>query len=389
MDATEPIAPHGGRLVSRVAAADDRARLEARAARLPQVIVDDVGAADVTCIATGAYSPLEGFMGRADAARVLREARLADGLPWGVPITLAVDRDAARQGGRAGGLLLRDAGGQLRALLEVREVYTLEPALEQEGTFGTRDGAHPGVARLAGLPRWRVGGPITLLSSPAPAFPESRLDPATTRRIFRERGWRDVVGFQTRNPVHRAHEHLLRCALEIADGLFLQPLVGPALDTDVEASTRMACYRALLAGYFPPERTLLGVYPGAMRYAGPREALLHAIVRKNYGCTRFVVGRDHAGVGRHYPPLAAQRIFDRFEPGEIGIDVLRFQDAFHCRRCQGMASLKTCPHPEADRVHLSGTELRAMLQRGEIPPETFTRPEVARILLRRGRAHAG
>ena len=376
------IAPHGGALVDRVAPLELRAALEARARRLPAIPLDARSRADLIMLATGAYSPLSGFMGEADYRRVVGEMRLASGLPWSLPITLAVSRERGEvlRAGREVALL--DESGEPLGLLEVAEVYPYDREREAREVFRTADLAHPGVAALYRQGEALVGGQVTLLGDPPadPLGPFPRY-PAETRCAIRERGWRTVVGFQTRNPVHRAHEYLQKCALEMVDGLLLHPLVGETKGDDIPAPVRLACYQVLLEGYFPKDRVLLGLLPAAMRYAGPREAIFHALVRKNYGCTHFIVGRDHAGVGNYYGSTDAQRIFAAFAPEELGIIPLFFEHAFYCRRCGGMATAKTCPHERAEHVALSGTRVREMLTRIELPPLEYTRPEVAQVLI--------
>jgi sulfate adenylyltransferase len=380
-------APHGGALVERLVPADRAERLAAEAARLPAVRLDGRGLADLECLAVGAFSPLTGFLGAADHAAVIEHGRLAGGLVWTLPVVLPVPA-----GTLAGGperLALRDPAGTLLGVVDVEEVHDPDPASEAKHVFETDDPAHPGVAATLARPGPLVGGPVHVLRLPAsPPELGPRLTPAKVRAEAAGRGWRTMAGFQTRNPVHRAHEYLHKVALEHVDGLLLHPLVGETKDDDVPAALRMACYRILLDGYYPPARVLLSAFPAAMRYAGPREAVFHAIVRKNYGCTHLIVGRDHAGVGAYYGTYAAQEAFDAYDPGELGIEPLRFEHAFHCRRCDGMATSRTCPHPPASRVHLSGTAVRALLQRGEPPPPEFSRPEVARALVDGYRATA-
>ena len=373
---TMTIAPHGGTLVNRVVDGEERRSVFERARALPSLALHPRSVADLELIASGGYSPLTGFMGQADYQRVLHEMRLADGLPWPLPITLRAS-DATPLRGMAA---LAGPDGTILGLLEVREVYTASRREEAQLVYGTTDAKHPGVAQLYTQGEFLVGGDIRLLARTRPAFPELALDPADTRRVFAERGWRTVVGFQTRNPVHRAHEYIQKAALEIVDGLLLHPLVGATKDDDIPAVVRVRSYRVLLERYYPRDRVLLAAFPAAMRYAGPREAVFHALVRKNYGCTHFIVGRDHAGVGSYYGPYDAQRIFQRFRPDELGIQPLCFEHTFYCRRCGAMASPKTCPHDGDARVTLSGTKVRELLRSGELPPPEFSRPEVARVL---------
>jgi len=376
------IAPHGGVLVDRTT--DPAARADARAAarRLPALPLTPVQYADLMCLATGVFSPLKGFVGRADYESILESMRLADGTPWSIPVTLAVTPDAAHLLGTAGTIALQDPQGRVVGTMDIGEGYSYDKQREASAVYRTTDAAHPGVGRLYAQGDLLLAGPVTVIDRPADEpFLEFRRDPAETRRLFIERGWRRVVGFQTRNPVHRAHEYIQKAALEICDGLLLNPLVGETKSDDISAATRMESYKVLIEHYYPKGRVLLSVFPAAMRYAGPREAIFHAIARKNYGCSHFVVGRDHAGVGNYYGTYDAQKIFDDFAPGELGITPLFFEHTFFCRRCGGMASDKTCPHDGSDRVTLSGTQVRNMLRNGELPPPEFTRGEVARVLI--------
>jgi len=372
------IPPHGGTLHRRVL--DGNARLTAieRARQLPALTLTPWGVSDLELLATGAFSPLTGFMGEADYASVVRDMRLANGLPWTIPITLRVTADDVPPA--ADELALTAPDGTLLGVLEVHERF--RPGRRDEAllVYGTTDPAHPGVRHLLSQGEIALGGDVWLVDRRPPPFASLALDPADTRRAFVERGWRRVVGFQTRNPVHRAHEYIQKAALETVDGLLLHPLVGQTKDDDVPAAVRVRSYQVLLDRYYPRERVLLAAFPAAMRYAGPREAVFHALVRKNYGCSHFIVGRDHAGVGSYYGPYDAQRLFDRFEPAELGVEPIRFEHTFFCRRCEGMASPKTCPHGAESHVVLSGTRVRELLRAGELPPPEFSRPEVARLL---------
>ncbi len=375
------ISPHGGKLVNRVVTGPEREALLERARDLPVLEINERNLADLECIATGVYSPLVGFMDEADYRTVVREMRLKNGLPWTVPITLSVTKAFAEN------LSLDDEvaltwRGRVLALMRVTSVYTPDKAEEAEKVYRTADPRHPGVAELYASGPVYLGGPIWLLNPiPHEKFHAYRLTPAETRAEFSRRGWKTVVAFQTRNPIHRAHEYLQKVALEMVDGLFVNPLVGATKADDVPAEVRVRTYEVILEKYYPKDRVVLGVFPAAMRYAGPREAVLHAIARKNYGATHFIVGRDHAGVGDYYGTYDAQKIFDEFVPEELGITPLKFEHAFYCRACGQMTTSKTCPHDGEHRVHLSGTKVRAMLRRGETPPPEFTRPEVARILI--------
>jgi sulfate adenylyltransferase len=373
------IAPHGGTLVNRLASADARAELSGRLAGAPRIALTARQVNDLELIAIGAVSPLEGFMDAETYTGVVQTMHLPGGLPWSMPITLAPATGEAKVGDL---VALTDEQGALLAGMTVTDVFGYDRELEALKVYGTTDAAHPGVAAVYAQGDTLLGGPVEVLDLPAHSdFTEYRLAPAQTRARFEELGWRTVVGFQTRNPVHRAHEYLQKCAMEIVDGLLLHPLVGETKSDDIRADVRMRCYEALLSGYYPAGRAMLSVNPAAMRYAGPREAIFHALVRKNYGCTHFIVGRDHAGVGNYYGTYDAQRIFSEFDPAAIGITPLMFEHSFWCNKCEGMASAKTCPHGAEDHVALSGTRVRDMLRAGQIPPLEFTRPEVATILI--------
>ncbi|MCS6776548.1 MAG: sulfate adenylyltransferase [Chloroherpetonaceae bacterium] len=377
-----PIAPHGGTLVNRLVPEVTRSEFEAEAHTLPKIALNARQISDLELIAIGAVSPLTGFLNRDAYLSVVRTRHLPDGLPWTMPITLAVTEAQAQEAGPGSRVALTDEAGTLLAILTVEDAYPYDKELEAREVYRTTDAAHPGVAALYAQPEFLLGGPVEVITLPEHRdFPEYYLTPAQTRACFAERGWRTVVGFQTRNPVHRAHEYLQKVALEIVDGLLLHPLVGQTKGDDIPAEVRMRCYEVLLEHYYPRDRTLLAVNPAAMRYAGPSEAVFHALVRKNYGCTHFIVGRDHAGVGNYYGSYDAQLIFDEFDPDALGIVPLKFEHAFWCNRCEGMASSKTCPHGPEDRVSLSGTRVREMLRAGEMPPMEFTRPEVAQILI--------
>jgi sulfate adenylyltransferase len=368
--------PHGGVLVDR--RLDPVAAAELAASGLPWLPLGAAEAADLRALATGAYSPLGGFLGASDHQSVTESMRLADGTLWPIPVCLGLPDGVAVDGGR---VLLGGPDGGLAGVLQVQEVYQRDRRAEAELVYGTSDPAHPGVARVLQAPALAVAGPVQAVVAPLPGPVGARaLTPTQTRAAFAERGWGTVVGFQTRNPVHRAHEYLMKCALELVDGLLLHPLVGPTKDGDVPAEVRMRAYQAVLE-YFPPTRVLLGALVAPMRYAGPREAVLHALVRKNYGCTHFIVGRDHAGVGDYYGTYAAQQLLASLPEADLGITPLRFDNAFWCRVCLAMATGKTCPHPPRDHVALSGTQVRALLAAGRLPPAEFSRPEVARLLI--------
>ncbi|HEY8231204.1 MAG TPA: sulfate adenylyltransferase [Vicinamibacteria bacterium] len=378
------VPPHGGVLVDRVVSAEDAYALRRIAGERPSLVLDARELADLELIATGAASPLTGFLGKNDYASVVEKLRLADGTVWPLPLTLAVPDEAKADVVPGAEVALEDPLGRLWGVIDVTEVFTRDPLQEARHVYGTDDPAHPGVAYLLARPRTLAGGPVRVLPLPEDLpFAEHRLTPRALRAKIAERGWKRVAGFQTRNPIHRAHEHLTKLALEFADGLVVHPLVGETKGDDVPAAVRFQAYEALIDAYYPPERTLLAAFPAAMRYAGPREALFHALVRKNYGITHLIVGRDHAGVGRYYGPYEAQQIFDRFTLGELGVEPLRFEPTFHCHACDTLASQRTCPHDEGTRLELSGTKVRELLRGGGRLPAKFTRPEVAEVL----RAH--
>jgi sulfate adenylyltransferase len=364
------IQPHGGELVDRTGTRpDDLDSLDTLTLTSREV-------SDLDMLASGALSPLTGFMGREDYERVLDDMHLTSGLPWALPVCLAASD--APSGDR---VALVDESGRPLAVLDVEEVFDYDKEREAERCFRTTDTEHPGVARLFAQADRYVAGQVTVFDRLEPSFPELHKDPAETRALFTERGWKRVVGFQTRNPIHRAHEYLTKCALETVDGLLIHPLVGETKSDDVPAATRVQAYDVLIEGYYPKDRVVLSSFPAAMRYAGPREAIWHAICRKNYGCSHFIVGRDHAGVGSYYGTYDAQLVFDEFEPHELDIEPMFFEHSFWCKVCGQMASQKTCPHGGDDHVFLSGTKVRELLSNGELPPAEFSRPEVANVLI--------
>lgn len=380
---SQGIKPHGGTLVNRLVAGKELDSLRNLAPGLKSIPVNERVEADIEMIGMGGFSPLTGFMGKQDYLQVVDCKRLANGLPWTIPITFAVSADLAETIRLDEQVLLTSAAGDHLAVLTVMEKYQPDKVREAQLVYGTDEEAHPGVKALYEAGEVILAGPIDVLQLPHhDDFLSYRKTPAELRAEFHEKGWRRIVGFQTRNPIHRAHEYITKCALEITDGLLIHPLVGATKSDDIPANVRMKCYEVLMENYYPKDRTVLSVFPAAMRYAGPREAILHAIARKNYGCTHFIVGRDHAGVGKYYGTFDAHYIFDEFEASEMDITPLFFDHTFYCKRSGGMASFKTSPSTDPEeRVILSGTAVREMLAKGQIPPIEFTRPEVARILI--------
>jgi sulfate adenylyltransferase len=380
------IDPHGGELVDLLARAEKREQLAKEAESLPAVELSARQAADLELLAVGGFSPLRGFQGSEDWRRVVDEMRLADGLPWSIPVTLATGAEAA-EGDR---LALRDAGGRLLGVIDVEEVFERDLEREARHVYRTTDSEHPGVAAIEAEGTRCIAGPIRAVDLPEhpEAFRQYLLPPAASRAAFGEHGWKTIVGFQTRNPIHRAHEYITKAALESVDGLFIHPLVGETKSDDIPADVRMRCYETLIEHYYVTDHVMLAINPAAMRYAGPREAIFHALIRKNYGCTHFIVGRDHAGVGDYYGTYDAQEIFSEFDPLELEIEPMMFEHSFYCKLTKGMATSKTSPAGPEDRVFLSGTKVREMLRAGERPPQEFTRPEVADILIEAMRASA-
>ena len=375
---SDRIAPHGGILVNRIATLDQRQEFFDKAESLPRVQLSDRSISDLQMIAIGALSPLKGFMNEADYRSVVKQMRLSNGLPWSVPITLSVTEAVADTLTEGTLVRLDTPAGEFAGILELAEKYRYSKEEEALNVYRTDDLKHPGVQVVDKSGPVNLAGEVWLLERELDVrFPQYQIDPAKSRILFKEKGWKTIVGFQTRNPIHRAHEYIQKCALETVDGLFLHPLVGTTKDDDIPADVRMRCYEILLEKYYPKERVILAINPAAMRYAGPREAIFHALIRKNYGCTHFIVGRDHAGVGDYYGTYDAQHIFDEFEPGELGIVPMKFEHAFYCTLTEQMATTKTSPSTPEQRVHLSGTKVREMLRAGKLPPPQFSRPEVA------------
>lgn len=386
---TDTIAPHGGTLINRIATEEQKAEFLAKADSLPRVQLDKRATSDLVMIAIGGFSPISGFMNEADYQGVVDDMRMADGTVWSVPVTLSVSKEVAEPLEIGSLIRLDNPEGKFVGVLELTEKYTYNKVHEAVNVYRTDEDKHPGVKVVYEQGEINLAGPVWLLERDAhPLFPAYQIDPAASRALFRERGWKTVVGFQTRNPIHRAHEYIIKCALEIVDGLFLHPLVGATKSDDIPADVRMRCYEIMMENYFPQDRVILAINPSAMRYAGPREAIFHALIRKNYGCTHFIVGRDHAGVGDYYGTYDAQEIFGQFKAEELGITPLKFEHAFYCTRTEQMATAKTSPATKEERIHLSGTKVRAMLREGKTPPPQFSRPKVAEELARAMSANA-
>lgn len=373
---------HGGDLVNRQLVGTAREQALKKAASLSSISISDWAISDLELIGIGGFSPLTGFLGQKDYSSVLQTSRLSNGTVWSVPITLSVTEKEADLYQIGDNIALKGEDGIIYGTLELTEKYSYDKVLEAEKIYGTTEKAHAGVEKLYTRGKIYLAGPIILLNRPDHSeFAEFHLDPLETRQLFKDLGWKTIVGFQTRNPVHRAHEYIQKAALEVVDGLLLNPLVGETKSDDISAAVRMESYQVILKHYYPQDRARLAIYPAAMRYAGPKEAVLHAIVRKNYGCTHFIVGRDHAGVGDYYGTYEAQEFISQFED-ELGIQIFKFEHSFYCNACENMATAKTCPHDAEHHVHLSGTKVRELLRNGEKPPKQFSRPEVADVLIK-------
>ena len=370
------INPHGGPLVDRMVP-----HPEELDATLTTITLSRRSQSDLEMIATGACSPLTGFMSQQDYSSVVEEMRLANGSVWSIPITLPISAEqVSNLKGVEEATLSTESDGVI-GKIQISDIYKPDKGREAEKVYLATDDKHPGVAALLSGGKYYVAGDIEVYQLPEHKnFGEYRMSPRQLRAVIEEKGWKSVVAFQTRNPIHRAHEYITKCALEMVDGLIIHPIVGETKSDDISADVRMACYEAIIEHYYPHRHTILSVYPASMRYAGPREAIFHALTRKNYGCTHFIVGRDHAGVGSYYGTYDAQKIFENFNREELGIEPMFFEHAFYCKRTNSMATTKTSRAMDHEKVFLSGTKVREMLIAGVDLPEEFTRPEVSDIL---------
>jgi sulfate adenylyltransferase len=379
---TRLIPPHGGRLVDLMV--DDPAKkqkLVRESKGLSRIRLSTLEFSDLIMLGTGAFSPLEGFMTGSDYRSVLGNMRLADGTLWPLPVTITIDDTVDYKTGDTVALI-SPYTGEVAGNLYVEDIFHFDNKAEAIASFGTNDTSHPGAKKLDCPGKYHIGGRVRVFTEGG--YPENfsaYARPSEVRDIFVARKWKTIVAFQTRNPIHRSHEYLTKVVLETSDGIFIHPIVGKLKEGDIPAEIRMRCYEVLIDNYYPEDKVLLKVYPMEMRYAGPKEAVLHAIIRQNYGCSHIVIGRDHAGVGDFYGPFEAQEIFDAFSDDDLLIKPVKMGWTFYCQKCKSMASFKTCPHPDKDHIMISGTKLRTMLSSGQCPPEYIIRKEVADILI--------
>lgn len=371
------IQPHGGKLIDRTLTEQKRKKIQEQASEYQDVQVSNDLMKDIENIASGLFSPLEGFNCMDDYESILYNKRLSNGLPWTLPIVLDTDNKNIKEGDE---ILLKN-DNNLVAIMQVEEIYGYEKRAYAEQVYGTNDAAHPGVAKTYSMNDTLLGGKISLINESETPYFKYAMKPRETRNLFKEKGWEKVVGFQTRNVAHLGHEYLQKSALTMVDGLFINPVIGKKKKGDFKDDVILESYEVLIDNYYPRDRVVLGIFQTEMRYAGPREAIFHAIVRKNYGCTHFIIGRDHAGVGSYYHPFAAQEIFKEFP--DIGIEPMFFMSFFYCNKCGGISNDKVCPH--SDRVDFSGTKMRQMIEAGKRPPADSMRPEVADVILKSGK----
>lgn len=378
------IAPHGSKQVMPLLLPEtERGEELERARGLRKIPLDSRAVSDVLMLAMGAYTPLGGFMGHDDWRGSCADMKMSDGVFWPIPVTLPVDSELADSIGGEEEVALADGEtGEILAVMEVREKYSIDKNFEAEHVYRTADPAHPGVAKVLAQGNVNLAGPIQVISEgnyPA-RYPELYIRPAEARALFLEKGWSNVAAFQTRNPMHRSHEHLVKIAVDVMDGVFIHQVLGKLKSGDIPADVRTRAIQAMIDNYFRPGTVIQAGYPIEMRYAGPREALLHALIRQNFGCSHLIVGRDHAGVGDYYGPFDAHHIFDQLWQGALLCKPLKIDITFYCRKCYGMATAKTCPHDSQYRISISGTQQREMLASdADIPPE-FSRPEVVAVL---------
>lgn len=376
------IPPHGNVLVNRVLSQEHAVAARSKAASFYSIALDEEQIKDIKNIARGVYSPLTGFLNEADFVRVVEEMKLADGTVWSIPFVLDITEEQASHLKTGDEVALVDQQKNVVAILHVGDVYTYDLTHVVTHVYGTADEAHPGVMRWRKMNDTLVGGAIDLVDNTKEPYYEFNLDPAETRYVFKQREWKTVAGFQTRNVPHRAHEYLQRCALELCDGLFINPIIGKKKVGDFKDEMIMKAYEHMIQNYFPRNSATFSILPARMNYAGPRDAIWHAIIRKNFGCTHFVVGRDHAGVGDYYGTYAAQEIFDQIE--DIGITILRFENSFMCKMCDCVATSKSCGHSDDVRVPPSGTKIRKLLSEGKEVPREIMRPDIVEMLLAAG-----
>jgi len=369
--------PHGGKLIDRVLKGKDREKAARAATSLQKVVVSDDLAADTENIAKGVFSPLQGFMNREELENILNHKRLPNDLPWTIPIVLDVSEEKGRNLKEGGDLALYFQNKPL-AIMHLEEKYRFDKEELAEKTFGTLDMAHPGVAKTKNMGDILLAGKIDLINELKGLFDRYKLSPMETRVLFKEKGWRTVVGFQTRNPPHLGHEYVQKTALAFVDGVFINPVIGKKKKGDFKDEVILEAYDVLIENYYLKDRAVMAILPFEMRYAGPREAIFHAIVRKNFGCTHFIVGRDHAGVGNYYGPYEAQDLFEEFP--DLNISPLFFKSFFYCKKCGGVTNEKACPHGEKEYISFSGTKIRDMLSQGEMPPKELMRPEVSQVI---------
>jgi len=380
---SELVPPHGGKLTSILLKDEELDKATQRARDLPKVRMTSRETSDLIMIGIGAFSPVDGFMGREDWKGICEQFTMATGIFWPIPITLSVSKDDAsgiKEGAEVA--LIDEESGELIGSMRIEQRYTIDKGYECKQIFRTQDPKHPGVAKVMAQGEINIAGPVRVFGelNYRDRFPGLYARPEETRAIFEERGWQTIAALQLRNPMHRSHEYIAKIALEVSDGLFVHQLVGKLKEGDIPPEVRVRCVQVVIDHYFPKERVVTKVYPMEMRYAGPREALLHAVFRQNYGASHMIIGRDHAGVGDYYGPFDAQKIFYEIPEDALAIKMLPIDWTFYCYRCKGMASFKTCPHGRDDHLLLSGTLLRTMLTEGDPVPEEFSRPEVLAIL---------